>query len=75
MRSDSLPPMSGPSGIVEADETYLWQSEKARPRNKYLPPFAKSGRSGPSNKRAIISLVERGGSGVAGRRLSCRTTY
>ena len=54
--------MSGPNGIVEADETYLWQSDKVRPRNPKLPPPTKGGKVGPGQKRAIVSLVERGGS-------------
>jgi transposase-like protein len=62
MRGGELPPMSGPNGIVEADETYLWQSDKVKPRNKYLPPPTKGGKVGPGQKRAIVSLVERGGS-------------
>jgi hypothetical protein len=62
MSGGSLAPMSGDGGIVEADETYLWQSEKLRPRNPKLPPPVKGGRVGPGGKRAIISLVERGGS-------------
>ena len=56
-----LPPLGGNGGIVEADETYFGPVEEARPRNKYLPPVTKGGRSGPANKRAIVSLVERGG--------------
>jgi transposase-like protein len=55
-------PMGGNGGIVEADETYFGPVEEARTRNKYLPPPTKGGRSGPANKRAIVSLVERGGS-------------
>jgi transposase-like protein len=62
MKDDSLAPMSGEGGIVEADETYLWQSDKVRPRNPKLPPPTKGGKVGPGQKRAIISLVERGGS-------------
>ena len=62
MRSGDLSPMSGDGGIVEADETYLWQSDKVRLRNPKLPPPTKGGKVGPGQKRAIISLVERGGS-------------
>ncbi len=32
MTGGELPPMSGNGGIVEADETYLWLSDKVRPR-------------------------------------------
>ena len=62
MKDGSLAPMGGNGTIVEADETYLWKSDKPKPRNKYLPPPTKGGRVGPGQKRAIISLVERGGS-------------
>lgn len=64
MRDGSLRPMGGGgSGIVEADETYIWQKapENRRTTTTSGRPFTKSGKTGPSNKRAIISLVERGG--------------
>lgn len=57
-----LPPMGSDGGIVEADETYYGPVEEARPRNKYLPPVTRGGKFGPANKRAIVALVERGGS-------------
>ena len=62
MSGGNLSPMSGPDGIVEADETYLWQSDKVKPRNKYLLPPTKGGKVRLGQKRAIVSLVERGGS-------------
>ena len=64
MRDGKLGPMGGSGGPVEADETYLWTKapEKRRTATASGRPFTKSGRSGPSNKRAVISLVERGGS-------------
>lgn len=61
MRSGALAPMSGNGGVVEADETYFGKREERKPRNKYLPPPTKGGNVGPAGKRAIISLVERGG--------------
>jgi transposase-like protein len=61
MRDGGLAPLGGGGNIVEADETYYGPVETPRPRNKYRPPFTKSGRSGPSNKRPILALVERGG--------------
>jgi transposase-like protein len=61
MRDGKLAPMGGRGGIVEADETYLWATKEEKPRKKYLPPPTKGRHSGPANKRAIISLVERGG--------------
>lgn len=57
-----VPPMGGEGGIVEADETYYGKVAEARVRAKRLPPPTKGGKSGPANKRAIVSLVERGGS-------------
>jgi len=50
MRSGSLAPMGGEGAIVEADETYIGRkdgTEKAR--------------GGYHHKRAVVSLVERGG--------------
>ena len=57
-----LAPMGGQGGIVEADETYYGKVEEQRPRRKNLPPPTKGGKVGPAGKRAIVSLVERGGS-------------
>ena len=54
--------LGGEGKIVEADETYFGNIPEAN-----RPKFTKSGRpvsknpGGPKNKRAIISLVERGG--------------
>jgi transposase-like protein len=66
MRLDDLPgsdPLGGSGKIVEADETYFGQVEESKRRTKTTSgrPFTKSGKSGPSNKRAVVSLVERGG--------------
>jgi transposase-like protein len=63
MRAGGLTPLGGNGSIVEADETYFGNIEKAKRRTKTTSgrPFTKSGRPGPSNKRAILSLVERGG--------------
>jgi transposase-like protein len=54
-------PLGGEGKIVEADETYFGQVEKPRKVRKDGQPFTKGGRSGPSNKRPVVSLVERGG--------------
>jgi transposase-like protein len=56
-------PMGGSGGVVEADETYFGEVEEARvsPQRKGRP-YVKRGRNGPANKRAIVALVERGGS-------------
>ncbi len=65
MRDGGFAPMGGAggSGIVEADETYFGnvpESKRGRSTTSGRP-YTKSGKSGPSNKRAIVSLVERGG--------------
>ena len=61
MRDGSLAPMGG-NGILEMDETYFGPTTKdhVSPARKGRP-FTKGGKTGPRNKRAIISLVERGG--------------
>lgn len=62
MRSGDLTPMGGNGSIVEADETYFGKTEKPRvsPQRKGRP--YKKGSRGPRDKRAVVSLVERGGS-------------
>lgn len=64
MRGGSLAPMGGAggSGIVEADETYFGKVEEPMLTRTSGVPF-KTGkpRGGPANKRAILSLLERGG--------------
>jgi transposase-like protein len=56
-------PLGGKGKIVEADETYFGYVEKSKWRTKTTKgrPFTTSGKPGPSNKRPIVSLVERGG--------------
>ena len=63
MRSGVLEPMGGDGKIIEADETYYGPSAEAKARTKTTRgrPFTKGGRTGPSGKRAILALVERGG--------------
>jgi transposase-like protein len=63
MRSGGLGPLGGEGKIVEADETYYGPVDKAKVRTKTPSgrPFTKSGKTGPSNKRPIVALVERGG--------------
>ena len=59
MRDGALAPMQG---IVEADETYLWDTAQPKiSKGRKGRPY-KYARKGPRNKRAIVSLVERGGS-------------
>ncbi len=60
MRDGILAPMGG---IVEADETYLWKTAEPKiSKQRKGRPFTKRGKGGPANKRAIVSLVQRGGS-------------
>ncbi|MDB5602860.1 MAG: ISSpo8, transposase [Xanthobacteraceae bacterium] len=64
MRDGGLSPLGGEGKIVEADETYFGNIPKAKRPTKTTSgrPFtgSKHGR-GPSGKRAVVSLVERGG--------------
>jgi transposase-like protein len=49
--------------VIEADETYFGnvpESKRRKVRTSGLP-YLKKGAHGPANKRAIVSLVERGG--------------
>lgn len=63
MRAGGLaPPMGGDGGVVEVDEVYHGKQETPRRLSRgRIPQPTKKGRSGPAGKRAIISLVERGG--------------
>ena len=58
-------PSEAPGGdgrVVEADETYLWKTDKPVPRSRgRIPKPTKKGKSGPAEKRAIVALVERHG--------------
>ncbi len=60
MRDGTLGPMGGAGGIVEIDETY--HGKVSTPHNVTTSgrPYTKKG-SRVANKRAIISLVQRGG--------------
>jgi transposase-like protein len=64
MRTGGLAPLGGEGKIVEADETYYGPVAKSKRRDKTTSgrPFTKGGKTGPSNKRPIVALVERGGS-------------
>jgi hypothetical protein len=65
MRAGGLDVPLGRGGkIVEADETYFGDVPESKRPTKTTSgrKFTKGGRSGPSGKRAIVSLVERGGS-------------
>ncbi|MCV9962588.1 IS1595 family transposase [Pararhizobium sp. BT-229] len=62
MREGNLGPIGGNGKTVEVDETYFGKKSGPAPtmttRGK---PFTKGGKTGPSHKRAILGLVERGG--------------
>jgi transposase-like protein len=59
---DLAPPLGGEGEIVEADETYFGnKAEDYVSPSRKGRPYHPRGR-GPRNKRAIIALVERGGS-------------
>ncbi len=62
MRDGGIGPLGGEGEIVEADETYFGKYDTPRERKtkRYTQP-TKGGKSGPANKRAVLSLVERGG--------------
>jgi transposase-like protein len=68
MRQGGLKPLGGEGKVVEADETYYGEIPEAMRRTHKTTgkpmsrPEPGKKKSGPSNKRAIIALVERGGS-------------
>ena len=64
MRRGGLePPLGGEGKVVEADETYFGEiPEPSRPTRKVSGRPFSANRQGTKNKRAIIALVERGGS-------------
>ncbi|MGB7088726.1 MAG: IS1595 family transposase, partial [Methylovirgula sp.] len=63
MRDGALSPMGGGGGIVEVDETYFGDvPEASRRQFKTTGKPLKKSPHGIANKRAIVSLVERGGS-------------
>ncbi len=57
----NTPPLGGEGKIVEADETYSGQTEERPTKTTKGNKFTKRGRGGPSGKRAVLALVERGG--------------
>ncbi len=61
MKDKNSSPLGGSGKIIEADETYFSAKEDKRTVTTSGRPFTKGGRSGPSNKRAVFGLVERGG--------------
>jgi transposase-like protein len=64
MRAGGLELMGGEGKVVEADETYFGdvpEAKRIKSPRRGNRPYTKSGRSGVGGKRAIVSLVERGG--------------
>lgn len=61
MRDGGLGPLGGEGQIVEADETYYGPKKVKATVRTSGRPFSKGGHRGPANKRAIVSLVQRGG--------------
>jgi transposase-like protein len=62
MRTGGLvAPMGGEGKIVEADETYYGKVAEAPTMTTKGGKFTKGGKTGPSGKRPIVALVERGG--------------
>lgn len=65
MREDvkSSGPIGGPGKTVEIDETYIGKQADPQPsKHRRGRPYTKGGKSGPAGKRAVVALVERGGS-------------
>ena len=63
MRQGGLKPLGGTGKVVEADETYFGEiPEASRPKRKVSGRPFSANRQGTKNKRAIVALVERGGS-------------
>ncbi len=61
MKDGALGPLGGDGKIVEADETYHGKVANPRTTRVFDGLPYKTGNRGPANKRAIVSLVERGG--------------
>ena len=60
MKNDNPDPIGGPGEAVQADETYFGKVEKPRDKTTRGRPYTKSGKTGPANKRAVVSLVSDG---------------
>lgn len=63
MKSDPAQtgPLGGAGKVVEADETYFGKVETPKTTRADGTPYTKAPR-GPANRRAVVALVERGGS-------------
>jgi transposase-like protein len=63
MRDGTLSPLGGEGKTVEADETYFGEQADPQPSpQRKGRPYNPRGKRGPAGKRAVIALVERGGS-------------
>lgn len=65
MREDvkSSGPLGGSGKTVEVDETYFGKQADPQPSpHRRGRPYTKGGKTGPAGKRAVVALVERGGS-------------
>lgn len=62
MRDGVLSPIGGNGKITEADETYFGTASNPQPSPQRKGRAYLKGGAGPSSKRAILGLVERGGS-------------
>jgi len=60
MRDENPSPMGGTGVPVQADETYIGKVANPRTVTTSGRPFTKKGNSGPSNKRAVVSLISEG---------------
>jgi len=64
-QTGALPPLGGEGKIVEADETYFGKVDEPRTTRSTGEPLRDKRRRGagrgPSNKRPVVALVERGG--------------
>jgi transposase-like protein len=61
MANDTSGPIGGSGKVVEADETYFGKLETPRPSKQRRGRPYKYPAKGPRGKRAVVSLVERGG--------------
>ena len=63
MRAGGLAvPMGGEWKIIGVDDVYHGKVQTSQPRSRgRVPKPTKTGRSGPTDKRPVISLAERGG--------------
>lgn len=57
----STGPLGGEGKVVEADETYIGKKAEQPTATTSGRPFIKRRGAGPAGKRAVVSLVERGG--------------